>query len=248
MKRLKILLQSKIFYIILLMFILIFIFIKTIIIKYESKLEIENELIGVVIDLKITEDKLSFTLKSKEKVYCNYYIKENINFDYTNLLGKKIKITGMIKEVNNNTIPNTFNYKKYLYNNKIFKKFNVDSIEIMEKENILYKIKNNIINKINNYDEKTKTYLSLFILGDNEYLESDIYNTYKLNGIWHLFAISGMHIGFIILVLNKILYKFKYKNIIISLILLYFSFLTNFSASILFATTRPFLFKVIVSF
>ena len=63
-----------------------------------------------------------------------------------------------------------------------------------------------------------------------------MYEIYRNNGIWHLFAISGTHISLIILILNKLFQKLKIKNILINGVLTYFMFLTNFSASVLRAT------------
>ncbi len=239
LKKLKIILQSNLFLALLIAFTLTYVFIKTTIIKYESIYDSPTTLEGIITDINIKEDSISFILKSKEKIQCSYYFqdKEEIN----NLLGKKVRITGSKKEVFNNTIPNTFNYKKYLYNNKIYLAFKVSKIEILDKENIFYQIKNKMLNRINNYDDKVKTYLNLFILGDKTYLSDSLYTEYRTNGIWHLFAVSGMHIGLIILVLDKIFQKYKYKKIIISLILFYFMFLTNFSASVMRATIFYFL-------
>lgn len=235
MKRLKIILQSNLLYIILFIVILLYILIFTKIIKYESIYINETELNGTIIDVSYKNDKITFTLKSKEKIICNFYLKEDSTL-YSNLLGKKVKVYGKLKNIYNNTIPNTFNYKEYLYNKKIYKTFTVNKIEITESENVFYKIKNKIINKINNYDEEVKSYLSLFILGDKNYLNDDSYNNYRTNGIWHLFAVSGMHIALIISVLDKLFKKIKYNNMIISLFLFYFMFLTNFSASVMRAT------------
>ena len=57
-----------------------------------------------------------------------------------------------------------------------------------------------------------------------------------MNGISHLFAISGMHVTLFITVLSFILYKINKGNIInqiiIILFLIFYMFLTNFSVSI----------------
>ena len=234
MIKLKTILQCNWLYIILLVFTISYVTIQTTIREYESKLKDETELSGIVIDMNIKTDKISFVLKSREKIACNYYVEDTLK--YQNLLGKHIKVTGVLKEPKNNAIPNTFNYKKYLYNNKIYKNFTVDTLEITKEENIFYKIKNKISSKINENDEIIKTYLNLFILGDNAYLDNEMYDVYRNNGIWHLFAISGTYISLIILILSNILKRLKIKNLIIYGTLSYFMFLTNFSSSVMRST------------
>lgn len=239
LKKLKIVLQSNIFYYLCFIFLIFYLFIITIVIKYDTKIDNLSVLEGIVIDINIKDNKISFILKNSEKIKCTYYLKDNESID--SLLGKKVKISGEKSKFYNNTIPNTFNYKKYLYNNKIYVAYTVKSIEILNDENIFYKIKNKITRRINSFDDLTRKYLNLFILGDKSYLSDESYNTYKTNGIWHLFAISGMHIGLITLILDKILFNIKFKKSIISSILMYFMFLTNFSASVMRATIFYFL-------
>ena len=235
--RLKTILQSKILYIILFVFIFFYVLINCVVIKYQTKINDFTYLEGKIIDIDIKEDSLSFILKTniKEKVKCQYYFQEYKD-EYNTLLGKTVRVEGTVKKINNNTIPNTFNYQKYLYNNSIYISYVVQNYTIINQENIFYKIKNQISQKINNSDEKLKPYLNLFILGDKGYLDNNLYNTYRTNGIWHLFAVSGMHISLIILILDKLLKKIKFKKIIIIVILFYFMFLTSFSASVMRAT------------
>ena len=244
MKKLKIVLQSKYLYVSLLLFLILYLFITTKLIKYETHIN-SNIIEGIAINVTYNEDKISFILKNSEKVKCTYYLKENETLE--NLLGKKIKVEGIVKNISNNTIPNTFNYKKYLYNNKIYLNFQVSNIEILDNENVFYRLRNKIIDKIATYDEEVKTYLNLFILGNKELLDDNIYENYRINGIWHLFAISGMHINLIISVLDKLLKRRRFKSVFISGILFYFMFLTNFSASVL-RTTIFYFIKNILNF
>ena len=233
MKKLEIVLQSRLFYIILITILFIFIIVSTIVIKYDTKLKQRDYLEGRVIDYDIDTQKITFIIQDKEKVLCNYYLN---NEEVPELLGKKVRVEGTIKYPSNNTIPNTFNYRKYLYQNKIYVTMTVKQISILKNENIFYHIKNSISNHLNNYSSRVKTYLYLFLMGNRNYLSDDMYDIYRTNGIWHLFAVSGMHIGLIIAIMSKILKKLKLKNIIISLFLGYFMFLTSFSASVMRAT------------
>ena len=54
-------------------------------------------------------------------------------------LGDKVLISGEKKEINNNTVPNTFNYKKYLESNKIYNVITITNItKIEESKSIIY--------------------------------------------------------------------------------------------------------------
>ncbi len=230
LKRLKTILQSNTFYIIFTLLLLIFVIITTKVIKYNSNIN-KNSFTGVVTNIVVNDDKVDIYIKNKEIFKGTIYNKDNI--DYYDYLGKKVKVIFEDKEISNNTIFNTFNYKEYLYNNGIYKIGNINNITIIKDSNIFYKIKLFIIKRINTYDNKIKEYLNLFILGNKSMLDNNIYSSYKDNGISHLFAISGMHINLIIVLLSFIFKKFRYKNIVISITLLFFMFITNFTASVL---------------
>jgi competence protein ComEC len=185
---------------------------------------------GTILYYKINGNKLTMQVKNKDKILANYYIatEEEKNYLENNLqVGYYIKLTGSFEEPAGNTIPNTFNYKKYLKSKKIYLIMNTKKYTIIKKCNIFYKLKNFIIKII--AKRKNKEYYYAFILGNKEYLDSDTYNTYKINGITHLFAISGMHISMLIFILNKLKCK---KGIIIIFLYLY-SFLVMFTPSVL---------------
>lgn len=57
-------------------------------------------------------------------------------------MGDKITFTGTLNKPKNNTIPNTFNYRKYLYNHHIYYLVKIDNIKVISKtRNIKYKVK-----------------------------------------------------------------------------------------------------------
>ncbi len=237
LQKLKITLKSNWFYIFLTIFLLFYIIFLTVIVTYSSQYKNPQIIEGTITKIEKDDDKIEFILKGKEKIRCLYYEDIPNIYDY---LGKKVKVWGSELSVYNNTIPNTFNYKKYLYQKKIYLNYEVNKIEVIKDANIFYKIKTAVNKRIiylSNDNELLNTYLNLFILGDKSQLNDDLKNIYKVNGISHLFAISGMHISLFILVLNKLLSKFHHKKIFISAFLLFYSFLVNFSASVLRVTT-----------
>ena len=240
MQRLKTILQSKAFIVLSLIFLICYVIFFTKIVKYKSHYNIQDtNLVGTIINYKIDGDKLSIVLKAKEKVQINYYISslEEKKFWQKNMkFGILIRLSGTFKVPYNNTIPNTFNYKKYLYNNKIYYTFLADKIEIEDNRvSILYKIKNAINKRITSFDD-AKEYMQAFILGNNDYIDESTYQLYKINGVTHLFAVSGMHISFLVEFIKKVLKKIKIRENIIELIilifLLFYNFLVGFSASV----------------
>ena len=143
-QRLKTILQSKYFYFFLSIFLVFYVLILTVFTKYSSKYVNPSFIEGVVVEVKESDNYGELILKTPEKVICKYY---NQDIDILSLLGKKVKVWGSIIEVYNNTIPNTFNYQKYLYNNHIYISYKINKITILKNENIFYKIKKNFQNR-----------------------------------------------------------------------------------------------------
>ena len=231
MKKLKILLPLKILF--------LCISITLIIVKFltfkTKPLPNKNEFIGEILDVKIKNEKITIKLNTDEKILINYYIKNNEN--YSNLkIGSIIKVEGKLDYPKKNTNFNLFNYKNYLLSEKIYFVLTANKITyIKDTDNIFFKAKNLLINYINNF--KTKDYLYTFILGNTSLLEQDTKESFQNNGISHLFAVSGMHITLIstllMYLLKKITKNHDISYIITIFILFFYTFITNFSSSIL---------------
>ena len=114
----------------------------------------------------------------------------------------------------------------------------VDNIILIEKnKNIFYKMKTYLINRISNI--KKYEYLNTFILGDSSYIDDTLLESYRINGISHLFSVSGMHITLLSSIILAMLNKIKKKDInylFVILFLLFYMFLTNFTPSVIRAT------------
>lgn len=234
----KALLCNYLYYIIIFLALLYFL-ITTIFIKHSSVYNDETSFVGTIIDYKIDGDKLSLTINGKEKIIGTYYFQsldEKNYFDNNLGYGYELELLGSLEAVDNNTIPNTFNYKKYLYNKKIFYSIKIEKINILSKKiNCLYRIKNLINRRISTF--KTSAYLKTFILGDKNSIDSEVMSNYQKNGITHLFAISGMHVSLFALIINYLLNKLKISEnkryFVVIVFLLFYIFLTNYTSSIL---------------
>ena len=239
MKRLKNILQSN-------LFLLFLFFIALIVSIYKfnhkdklSKYSNEEIIIGYISDINIDGNKLKLEVKAKEKIIGIYFIKNkkekeliSKNYHY----GDYVRLKGILSVPSKNTNFNLFNYQNYLLSKKIYYIFNINSIvKLKNNKNIIYSLKNIIVNRIRKIDYNG--YLLDFIIGNNSNIDSDITNNYRILGISHLLAISGMHITLlatiIFKILNKIIKKESLINIIISLFLIIYIIITNYSASII---------------
>lgn len=233
----KILLSNIIYYLLLLISILyIFIYNKLYI---PQKIKIEETYNLKINNYNIDGNKLTLEFNNLRGIY--YFEKEEDldNFKKTYNLGDTIEVNGTLETLANNTIPNTFNYKDYLYHKKINYILKIDRIKKVKiNKNILLKAKNYILKRIEN--TKYNSYLYAFILGKSSYINNENYRNYKINGVTHLFALSGLHVSLfsniILFILNKLKLNEKVSFIITSIFLIFFSFIASFTPSILRAT------------
>ena len=185
---------------------------------------------AVVTKIKQDKEKTIIDVRRGKKYRITFYKQINVN------LGDKVLISGKFNTPKSNTVFNTFNYRKYLLSKKIILVSNEASITIKHKNNNpFYSFKTSIKNHIEKY--KSKAYLKAFIMGDTSLIEEDMMSNYKMLGINHLFAISGMHVSVFVFLINKLLKKYKTKDIIIILFLLLFLFITDYSESLLRCST-----------
>ena len=197
----------------------------------------ETKVYGYIKSYKVVNDYVTFYLSSKEDLVCTY--KSN-SFNYN--LGDYVLLEGSLELPSNNTIFNLFNYKKYLKYEGINYIFNVSSItKLKDNKNIFYGVKNYIMKKINS--NINKNYLYTFILGNDDFIDDDVIESYRVNGISHLFSLSGMHISIFTMVILKIFDKCKFKDLIAIVFILFYLSIT-YSESILRASVMFILFKL----
>lgn len=187
----------------------------------------DTEFIGIVEDYIIKDNQIKISLKSKERIIVTYKYTGKVfnNLSY----GDKIKATGVLKEPSTNNIFNNFNYKKYLYNKKIYYIIEASKIDkIQNNNNHIYTIKNLLYTRINSL--KSSNYIKALLFGDNK-LDKEIKTSYQINGISHLFSVSGFHINFITSIiyfyLDRVTYNKKIKYITVDIFLVLYLLLCN---------------------
>ena len=237
-QKLKTILPFKIFIFFLVLFSFFTSFIRC---NYIFKTSIYNgneELItGTIIDYKILDTKYKMTILTNkdnisEKVIASIYLNDNDSnlrkkvSDFK--IGDRIILKGNLNKPLNNTIPNTFNYQKYLYYQKIYYLFTVkEIISIENSSNYFYQFQDFLYKRCEMIDEKG--YLTMLIYGKKN-IDADTYSYLQDLGVVHLFAISGLHISIFTMLLEVLLKKIKkvLRNFIIIIFLITFSAVSTY--------------------
>ncbi len=142
------------------------------------------------------------------RVLVNRYIEDN-NFRY----GQEVYIKGRLLKPRGSKNPGEFNYAGYLRNKGIFAIINLGSkseIRFANKKNgnwfrreIVEKIKFDFINRISkNFSGQEKEILKGLLLGEREGIDPDLKEQFAKSGIFHILAVSGLHVGFVIFLLG----------------------------------------------
>ena len=182
-----------------------------------------------------------YTLPKKNN-YQSFYCKTNDNrylvYSDNNIkisIGDYITIKGSKELVKNNSVPNQFNYAKYLQARKIAYLINADFIKVVGKSK---RIDHYIINKIQDYYKSSSLsdYLLSFIIGDKVAFDDDFRDNTHLLNISYLFVVSGFHVGFlyflIMFILKYLRISKETSKIITYTLLIFFLIINLFSVSI----------------
>ncbi|WP_460217877.1 ComEC/Rec2 family competence protein [Psychroserpens sp. MEBiC05023] len=216
---------------------------------------------------------LTFKVKERLKpsLYHKKYITELISIDNQPLRGKfllNIEIDSLNTTFNVDDVlsaytklqtipeplnPNQFDYNYYLKKQYIYHQLTIASTTILQLKSDTHTLSGyaaslrNLINrKLNLYHFKASelAIINAMLLGQRQDISKDLYENYVSAGAIHILAISGLHVGIILLILNtllKPLHHFKQgklmKVCLIILLLWSFAIVAGLSASVTRAVT-----------
>lgn len=190
-------------------------------------------------------------LSSKTKLGTKGKLLVNIRKDSLNTIdlipGTEILLPWKPESIKEAANPFQFSYSKYLKKLKIEKQINVAPVEIFSNKyrpNLKAKawnIREHLILRLKKFDFG-KNELAVFqalILGQRRDINDELYKNYAAAGAIHILAISGLHIGILLLLLNYILkpvealrYGNYIKPVLVIILLWSFAFLTGLSPSV----------------
>ncbi|MEZ0536265.1 DNA internalization-related competence protein ComEC/Rec2 [Caldicellulosiruptoraceae bacterium PP1] len=172
-------------------------------------------------------------------------VKTSLKNDF--LYNDLITVIGKLKIPTPKTNYGGFDYREYLKSKKTLYTIYSDNIEVLKRsQNILAYI-NLLLQKIstilnNNFQKDKSSMLLGIIFGNKNFIPDDIYKDFQRAGLAHLLAASGGNIGILCIFIEFLfIHIFKYynryiNNIIIILLILLYSILSGFGASIVRAT------------
>ncbi|MGB6269157.1 MAG: ComEC/Rec2 family competence protein, partial [Olleya sp.] len=149
--------------------------------------------------------------------------------------------------------PDQFSYKKYLEEQQVHFQLYVNSKNILALKNDTYTLfgyaatfRDYINTKLNdyNYSNDQLSIINALILGQRQNITKEVYDNYTNAGAIHILAVSGLHVGIILLILNFVFRPVErlkngknIKTIILLILLWTYALIAGGSASIIRATT-----------
>lgn len=168
---------------------------------------------------KETEDKVSYVVKYyNNKFLLNIYEYE-IGDDVYNY-GDILEFRGSVNKIKKMGNPYEFDYKRYLNSNNI-----VTTISVYNGVKYIGKTNGNLIFKLcytfrDLLDERISKYLpgreanlyKSMIYGNDIYLDEDIKENFRKNGLSHVLAVSGLHLMYLVIILDILFKKSNVRN------------------------------------
>ncbi len=203
----------------------------SLVITNDNEIETAAQYDVVVTKVNNIEDYTAIVGKIDGKLV-NVYLSDRVQIRP----GDLYTIKGELSTPTNQTVPGNFSYSNYLKskgvrhqifaNEYVYKKstFHIGIISYLIGEYIDQKL------------PLSKAYVKTFVLADKTEFDQRVLDDVSIIGISHLFAVSGLHVGLLVLVMRKGLLAIKVSDFsvdfLISVILLIYVVVTSFSPSV----------------
>ncbi len=143
----------------------------------------------------------------------------NINVFYNGLgIGNYLQVRGVLAKPQAIRNPGDFDYEKYLYSKKLSALIYVNKLEnvfVVDSntdliENLIFTLRKNIDSILKKYHTfETYALLRSLLLADRGELDYQLKRKYVNAGVVHVLAVSGLHVGFIVLIFMLLFNRFN---------------------------------------
>lgn len=157
------------------------------------------------------------------------------------LPGNHIEISGMLSTFEKQRNPGMFDEEEYYKEKNIDYKITADTLFLKKQtswyfRNLLLQLRTKLSKVYETcLSEEDSGIINAMLLGEKSSLDLEVRDLYRLNGIGHLLAISGLHIAILCTAFYKSLYALRFPNFLSFLLtvcfLLCYGFMTGFSIS-----------------
>lgn len=163
-------------------------------------------------------------------------------------VGQLLATPGSYQDIASNLNPYQFDYEKYMKTLGVYKQINVSNTHFQKLASsstslrfYAGKIRDKISNKLKkqNFSKDELGVIQALLLGQRQELSSDIQQNYAAAGVIHILAVSGLHVGIILYLLNyalKWMERWRYgkslKTVILLIALWAFAFIAGLSPSV----------------
>jgi len=138
--------------------------------------------------------------------------KEPENTQYE--LGDKIVLPANFIEINTPLNPYQFNYRQYMEGLGVLRQINIRPSQILKLKKAHFSLKSfagnlrgKIVFELKKYNFKSEelAIIQALLLGQRQDISPETYSNYAAAGVIHILAVSGLHVGIILLLLNWVL-------------------------------------------
>ena len=117
--------------------------------------------------------------------------------------GDTMRITGTPRSLEAPSLPGGFDYVRHLHALRIGGIFDVDEGTLMARGRSVHNIAEAVSQRIDSRFEGSGPYLRTYLLADRSAMREDFLDSASLLGISHLFAVSGLHVSLLCLMVVK---------------------------------------------
>lgn len=139
---------------------------------------------------------------------------ENV-YDYPLDIGNELTLGGVrVSKLNVENQDGSLN--TYYFNSRT--RYTLEAEELIDfsdgGQNIVEAVRNGLISATENLPDDIRGITIALLTGDKYAVSDEVYNSYKVSGIAHVLAVSGMHVGFLVVFLEWLLRRFKLRRIV----------------------------------
>lgn len=204
---------------------------------------IKAEKLSLIVKLDSMKNNLS--VNNSLKFICNIYeSKKNLKSIYNQIkVGNKVYLKATIIKPRNQRNPFEFDYEKYLNEKGIYfvaSVYNKDYLRIVDNSvstlpNFIFEIRKYIDNKLRElYNNSTYHLLRGLILADRSEIDNQVYEDFINVGVIHVLAVSGLHVGYVVIIFLFLFSRFNlFLRITLTILgLIFFMILTGTGAPV----------------